>query len=157
MKILSLQLTGFQALKKSKIVSKIIIMKFLHRVTREKVYKKRASLMRKSMKDLPSVAKKIEKSIQRANKIYFSESLTSYRNRLFGLVSTNSESQTNSNSYGQLMGRSASERARHLRFTNLQLMKNFKNFWIDEAKKHGSCYFNSIYLLCFFVISIAWL
>ena len=86
MKILSLQLTGFQALKKSKIVSKIIIMKFLHRVTREKVYKKRASLMRKSMKDLPSVAKKIEKSIQRANKIYFSESLTSYRNRLFGRI-----------------------------------------------------------------------
>ena len=40
------------------------------------------------------------------------------------------------------MGRSALERVRHLRFTKLQLMKNLKNFWIDEAKKHGSCYFN---------------
>ena len=49
------------------------------------------------------------------------------------------------------MGRSASERVNHLRFTNLQLMKNLKNFWnLDEAKKHGSCYFNSIYLLCFY-------
>ena len=53
---------------------------------REKVYKKRASLMRKSMKDLPSVTKKTGKSIQRANKIYINESLTSYRNRLFGRI-----------------------------------------------------------------------
>ena len=50
-------------------------MKFVHRDSREKVYKKRASLMRKSMKDLLSVAKKIEKSIQRANKIYINESV----------------------------------------------------------------------------------
>ena len=44
--------------------------------------------MRKSTKDLPSVTKKIGKSIQRANnlKIYISESLTSYRNRLFGRI-----------------------------------------------------------------------
>ena len=40
------------------------------------------------------------------------------------------------------MGRSGPERARHIQFTNLQLMK-------DEAKKHGSCYFNSIYLIMF--------
>ena len=60
-----------------------IIVKFVHRDTREKVYKKRASLVRKSTKDLPSVAKNIGKSLQRANKIYINESLTSYRNRLF--------------------------------------------------------------------------
>ena len=60
--------------------------------------------------------------------------------------STNSKIQTNSNSFGQLMGRSASERAGHLRFTNLLLMKNLKNFWVDKAKKHG----NSTYLLCFY-------
>ena len=42
--------------------------------------------MRKSMKDLPSVTKKTGKSIQRANKIYINESLTSYRNRLFGRI-----------------------------------------------------------------------
>ena len=40
------------------------------------------------------------------------------------------------------MGRSASERARDLWFTNLQFMKNLKNFWMDEAKKHCRCYFN---------------
>ena len=53
---------------------------------REKVYKKRAILVRKSTKDLPSVAKNIGKSIQRVNKIYINESLTSYRNRLFGRI-----------------------------------------------------------------------
>ena len=63
-----------------------IIIKFVHRGTREKVYKKKASLMRKSMKDLLSVAKKTGKSIQRVNKIYINESLTSYRNRLFGRI-----------------------------------------------------------------------
>ena len=63
-----------------------IIVKFVHRDMREKVYKKRASLMRKSMKDLLSVAKKTGKSIQRVNKIYIDESLTSYRNRLFGRI-----------------------------------------------------------------------
>ena len=44
--------------------------------------------MRNATKDLPSVTKKIGKSIQRANnlKIYISESLTSYRNRLFGRI-----------------------------------------------------------------------
>ena len=63
-----------------------IIVKFVRRDTREKVYKKRASLVRKSTKDLPSVAKKIGNSIQRANIIYINESLTSYRNRLFGRI-----------------------------------------------------------------------
>ena len=63
-----------------------IVVKFVHRDTREKVYKKRASLMRRSTKDLPSVAKETGKSIQRANKIYINESLTSYRNRLFGRI-----------------------------------------------------------------------
>ena len=42
--------------------------------------------MRKSMEDLPSVAKKIGKSIHRANRIYINKSLTSYRNRLFGRI-----------------------------------------------------------------------
>ena len=42
--------------------------------------------MRKSMKDLPSVAKETGKLIQRANKTYINESLTSYRNRLFGRI-----------------------------------------------------------------------
>ena len=82
MKILSLQLTGFQTLKKSKIV----LSSNLYTETREKVYKKRASLMRKSTKDLPSVAKETGKLIQRANKSYINESLTSYRNRLFGRI-----------------------------------------------------------------------
>ena len=63
-----------------------IIVKFVHRDTREIVYKKRASLMRKSMEDLPSVAKKIGKSIHRANRIYINKSLTSYRNRFFGRI-----------------------------------------------------------------------
>ena len=63
-----------------------IVVKFVHKDTREKVYKKRASLMRKSTKDLLSVAKETGKSIQRANKIYINESLTSYRNRLFGRI-----------------------------------------------------------------------
>ena len=70
----------------TKTIKNRIIVKFVHRDTREKVYKKRASLMRKSMKDLPSVTKKTGKSIQRANKIYINESLTSYRNRLFGRI-----------------------------------------------------------------------
>ena len=82
MKILSLQLTGFQTIKKSKIV----LSSNLYTETREKVYKKRASLMRKSTKDLPSVAKETGKLIQRANKSYINESLTSYRNRLFGRI-----------------------------------------------------------------------
>ena len=38
-----------------------IIVKFVHRDTREKVYKKGTSLVRKSTKDLPPVAKKIGK------------------------------------------------------------------------------------------------
>ena len=43
--------------------------------------------MRKSTEDLPSVAKEIGKSIQRANnRIYINKSLTSYRNRLFGRI-----------------------------------------------------------------------
>ena len=42
--------------------------------------------MRKSTKDLPSVAKRIGKSIQSANKIYINESLTSDRNRLLGRI-----------------------------------------------------------------------
>ena len=65
-----------------------IIVKFVHRDTREKDFKKRASLMRKSMKDLPSVAKEIGKSIQRANKIYMNESqtLATGCNRLFGRI-----------------------------------------------------------------------
>ena len=121
-----------------------IVVKFVHRDTREKVYKKRASLMRKSTKDLPSVAKETGKSIQRANKTYINKSVTSCWIDCL-VESTNSKSQTNSNSHGQLMGRSGPERARHLRFTNLQLMK-------DEAKKHGSCYFNSIYLIMFLLL-----
>ena len=36
-------------------------------------------------------------------------------------------------------------------------MKILKNFWIYETKKHSSCYFNSIYLLCVIFISLAWL
>lgn len=63
-----------------------IIVKFVHRDTREKVYKKRASLVRKSTKNLPFVAKETGKSIQRANIIYINESLTSYKNRLFGRI-----------------------------------------------------------------------
>ena len=47
----------------TKTIKNRIIVKFVHRDTREKVYKKRASLMRKSMKDLVSVTKKIGKMI----------------------------------------------------------------------------------------------
>ena len=50
-------------LPNTKKIKNCIIVKFVHRDTREKVYKKRASLMRKSKKDIPSVAKKIGKSI----------------------------------------------------------------------------------------------
>ena len=65
-----------------------IIVKFVHRDTSEKVFKKRASIMRKSVKDLSSVAKEIGKSIQRANKIYMNESqtLATGCNRLFGRI-----------------------------------------------------------------------
>jgi len=57
------------------------------------------------------------------------------------------------------MGRSASERARHLQFTNLQLMKNLKNFWMDEAKKHGErvATLTLFTYHVFIVISLAWL
>ena len=127
-----------------------VIVKFVLRDMREKVYKKRASLMRKSMRDLPSVAKNIGKSIQRANKIYINESLTSYRNRLFGRI----HEFKKSNKFKFLCtvnGKiSLRESKTSIRFTNLQLMKNLKNFWIYEAKKHSSCYFNSIYLLYFY-------
>ena len=135
-----------------------IIVKFVHRDTREKVYKKRTSLVRKSTKDLPSVAKKIGKSIQRANKTDINKSLTSYWIDCL-VESTNSKSQTNSNSHGPLMGRSASERARHLRFTNLQLMKNLKNFWMYKAKKHGQrvATLTLFIYYVFIIISFAWL
>ena len=106
--------------------------------------------MRKSTKDLPSVTKKIGKSIQRANKIYISESLTSYRNRLFGRI----HKFRKSNKFkflwtvdGMICLRE-SETSTVYKF--LQLMKNFKNFWMDEAKKHGSCYFWYYLFIMFF-------
>ena len=126
-----------------------IIIKFVHRDTREKVYKKRASLMRKSTKDLPSVTKKIGKSIQRANKIYISESLTSYRNRLFGRI----HKFRKSNKFKFLWtvdGMICLRESETSTVYNLQLMKNFKNFWMDEAKKHGSCYFWYYLFIMFF-------
>ena len=100
------------------------------------------------MKDLPSVAKNIGKSIQRANKIYINESLTSYRNRLFGRI--HKLKKSNKFKFLWTINGKISLRESKTRFTNLQLMKNLKNFWIYEAKKHSSCYFNSIYLLCFY-------
>ena len=127
------------------------IVKFVHRDMREKVYKKRARLSwGRQQKIFRLSPRKLENQFKGEIKsTLFNESLTSYRNRLFGRIYEFKKS----NKFKFLWtvnGRSALERARHLRFTNLQLMKNLKNFWIDEAKKHGSCYFNSIYVLCFY-------
>ena len=122
-----------------------IIVKFVHRDAREKVYKKRASLMRKSMKDLPSVTKKIEKSIQRANKIYINKSLTSYRNRLFGRI----HKFKKSNKFKFLWTVNGKISLRESETSTVYKFTTHEEFE-DEAKKHGSCYFSSIYLLCFY-------
>ena len=101
--------------------------------------------MRKSMKDLLSVAKKIEKSIQRANKIYINESLTSYRNRLFGRI----HEFKKSNKFKFLWTVNGKISLRESETSTVYKFTTHEEFE-DEAKKHGSCYFSSIYLLCFY-------
>ena len=65
-----------------------IIVKFVHRDARKKVYKKRASLRDEEVNERSSICCQgnWKINIQRANKIYINESLTSYRNRLFGRI-----------------------------------------------------------------------
>ena len=135
-----------------------IIVKFVHRDTREKVYKKRASLMRNATKDLPSVTKKIGKSIQRANKIYISESLTSYRNRLFSRI----HKFRKSNKFkflwtvdGKICLRESKTSVVY-KFT-INSWRILKISGWMRLKSMVVATFGTIYLLCFFVISIAWL
>ena len=106
--------------------------------------------MRKSMKDLPSVTKKTGKSIQRANKIYVNESLTSYRNRLFGRI----HKFKKSNKFKFLWTVNGKISLRESETSTVYKFTTHEEFE-DEAKKHGSCYFNSIYLLCFYCYQIS--
>lgn len=63
-----------------------MIIKFVHRHTKDEFYKRRNMLVGKSTKDLPLIAQEYGKSIHSADKIFINESLTPYRKRLFGRI-----------------------------------------------------------------------
>jgi hypothetical protein len=61
-----------------------MIVQFVRRATKDKIYRSKNYLAGKTSKDLPSVAQEFGKSINSANKIYINESLTPYRKNYLG-------------------------------------------------------------------------
>ncbi|CAB3992539.1 Hypothetical predicted protein [Paramuricea clavata] len=63
-----------------------LIVKFVHRDTKDLFYKKRSKLVGKKSNDLPLVKREYENNNREFNNIYVNESLTARRRKLFGRV-----------------------------------------------------------------------
>ena len=63
-----------------------MIITFVRRETRDKIYRSKNKLAGKTSNNLPSVAQEFGKSINNAAKIYINESLTTYRKKIFGQI-----------------------------------------------------------------------
>ncbi len=72
-------------LPSTKKVKDRMIVKFVHRETRDEFYQRRGRLAGKTSKDLSSIAQNQDQRLT-SNKIYINESLTAYRKQLFGKI-----------------------------------------------------------------------
>lgn len=79
-------LAAAHRLPDTKNVKHRLIVKFVHRDTRDEMYKKRRNLIGKNISNLPSVQAAMGLAATSNNKIHINESLTGYRKQLFGRI-----------------------------------------------------------------------
>lgn len=78
------QISISHRLPPTKNVKDRMIVKFIHRDTRDEFYRRKSRLTGKTAKDLPLIAQEL--GTRNTGKIHINESLTTYRKRLFGRV-----------------------------------------------------------------------